>query len=64
MGPVLIRHVGSVDNGSRFGFKQKKKKMENTERSSWAVLKRAGMVGMLMRENKNSQVGKKKGCDF
>lgn len=25
MGPVLIRHVGSVDNGSRFGFKQKKK---------------------------------------
>ena len=26
MGPVLIRHVGSVYSGSRFGFKQKKKK--------------------------------------
>lgn len=63
MGPVLIRHVGSVDNGADLVL-NKKKKTGNTERSSWAILKRAGMVGMLMRENKNSQVGKKKGCDF
>lgn len=63
MGPVLIRHVGSVDNGADLVL-NKKKKTGNTERSSWAILKRTGMVGMLMRENKNSQVGKKKGCDF
>lgn len=63
MGPVLIRHVGSVDNGADLVL-NKKKKTGNTERSSWAILKRAGMVGMLMRENKNSQVGKKKGRDF
>lgn len=63
MGPVLIRHVGSVDNGADLVL-NKQKKTGNTERSSWAILKRAGMVGMLMRENKNSQVGKKKGCDF
>lgn len=49
MGPVLIRHVGSVDNGADLVL-NKQKKTGNTERSSWAILKRTGMVGMLMRE--------------
>jgi len=36
MGPVLIRHVGSVDNGADLVL-NKQKKTGNTERSSWAI---------------------------
>lgn len=33
-------------------------------RSSEAILRRAGMAGMLMRQNTTSHGGKTKGCDF
>lgn len=60
MGPVLIEHVRRTWTMGADLVLNKNKDRKYKKKAAGAILKREGMVGMLMRENKNSQVGKKK----